>query len=349
QTNLVTGDLVYYFPATGSTGVGGLIPGKQYVVNVIDPVTGLILIGTGPDPNQNRLTSARVIKLADPTLTARDTVTVDAGLVGTNGSNQGVVNKANNFQNNDLVTYVAPPAQTFSSLVVNLQTENGGAKPKVDSNNNLLYDNSNSVWLGSGTPDSNGNYPTGHGFPNGQAVIYRAKKPDGSPGTTIAPGVISDGQILFVHVLDNYRIQLADSFCHAVGCAAGPGNNPPAIPQQFITLAPDTSSPGRQVVHTFVNANDAPLTGLVPGQVYYVRTPTSGSFQLSTSFNGAPITFGNGGHTGGPHSFQVQGVDLTTAGFGQQNLVMDIHPTSGTQRLLGVGGSATLALAPTGD
>src|SRR5262249_27253883 len=157
-----------------------------------------------------------------------------------------VVTAANNFQNNDLVTYVAPPAQTFSSLVVNLQTDDGGAKPKVDSNNHLLYDSSNTVWLGSGTPDSNGDYPNGHGFTNGQAVIYPATNPDGTSSlTTIAPGVIHDGDTLFVHVVDAFRIQLATSFCKAVGCAAGPGNNPPAIPQQFITLAPDTSPAGR--------------------------------------------------------------------------------------------------------
>jgi len=149
--------------------------------------------------------------------------------------------------------------------------------------------------------------------------------------------VITDGQVLFVHLLDGYRVQLADSFCHAEGCPDPDGMGPlMAIPQQFITLAPNTTDAGRQVVHTLVNANDAPLAGLTPGQVYFVQNAASGSFQLSTSFNGTPIFFGNGGRTGGPHSFQVQGVNLTSAGSGQQDLIMDIHSASGTQRISSV-------------
>src|SRR5262249_10614682 len=69
--NLQAGDSVFYFPASNdpSQAVGGLIPGKRYIVEVIDPATGLI--ATSPSP------SSRVIKLRDPALPFPDAVTVN--------------------------------------------------------------------------------------------------------------------------------------------------------------------------------------------------------------------------------------------------------------------------------
>jgi hypothetical protein len=49
-------------------------------------------------------------------------------------------------------------------------------------------------------------------------VIYHAT---GGSGATLGAGIV-DGGTYWVHVVDAYHIQLADSFCHAVGCPAGP-------------------------------------------------------------------------------------------------------------------------------
>ncbi len=364
--NLQTGDSVYYFPASDdpTNAVPGLTAGKRYIVEVIDPATGLIA-AAGAAP------SSRVIKLRDPAMNFPAAVTVNGGSVSVNGSGQGVVTATNSFQNGDPVTYIAPPAgppPSFGSAVVNLVTDGNDGKPKVvcapgktctgtnpDPPTQLVYDTSNTLWLGSGTPDSNGVFPNGHNFSDGEAVIYHAT---GGNGVTIGPA-IHDGETLFVHRLNAYQIQLADSFCHAVGCADPDGNGPlTATPQQFLTLTGDLSDLGRQVVHSLVAANDAPLTGLVPGQVYFVVNRHSGDFQLAATPGGSPIFFSNGGHSGGPHTFQVQGVNLTAAAQCAtqapfppclQNLVLDISPGSGTGTLDGVGGSAALAGAPTGD
>src|SRR5262249_8437261 len=84
--NLSTGDRVYYFPAAGSTGIGGLISGHLYTVNVIDSTT---------------------IKLLDPALPAPSS-SGNGGSVAVNGSGQGVASFSNTFAPNQPVTYNRP-------------------------------------------------------------------------------------------------------------------------------------------------------------------------------------------------------------------------------------------------
>ena len=93
-----------------------------------------------------------------------------------------------------------------------------------------------------GTPDSNGVFPNGDNFSDGQAVIYHAT---GGNGVTIGPG-IADGGLYYVHRLNAYQIQLADSLCHAVGCPDPDGAGPlVAIGQLFLTLSGDLSATAR--------------------------------------------------------------------------------------------------------
>src|SRR5204862_1374278 len=112
-------------------------------------------------------------------------------------------------------------------------------------------------------------------------------------------------------------------------------------------LTPDKSDLGKAALHTLSLANDAKIPPLVDGRNYYVVNADSGKFQLSST---DPLGVGgvttlvlltDGGHTGGPHVFALEGVDLKTAGGGEQRLVLDLAPGgSGTQRLIGAGGSA---------
>ena len=332
---------------------------------MIDPATGLIA-AAGAAP------SSRVIKLRDPAMNFPAAVTVNGGSVSVNGSGQGVVTATNSFQNGDPVTYIAPPAgppPSFGSAVVNLVTDGNDGKPKVvcapgkictgtnpDPPTQLVYDTSNTLWLGSGTPDSNGVFPNGHNFSDGEAVIYHAT---GGNGVTIGPA-IHDGETLFVHRLNAYQIQLADSFCHAVGCADPDGNGPlTATPQQFLTLTGDLSDLGRQVVHSLVAANDAPLTGLVPGQVYFVVNRHSGRLPARGDRRAARRSSSRTAATAAARTRSRSRASTSRPPPNArrrrrippclQNLVLDISPGAGTGTLDGVGGSAALAGAPTGD
>ena len=97
-------------------------------------------------------------------------------------------------------------------------------------------------------------------------------------------------------------------------------------------------------LYTLSLANNAKIPQLQDGHNYYVINPTSSHFQLSSTDPAITTTLVNvtdGGHTGGPHVFSLEGVDLTGAGGGQQRLVLDLTNTvNATQRLIGAGGSA---------
>ena len=129
-----------------------------------------------------------------------------------------------------------------------------------------------------------------------------------------------------------------------------------AIAQQALTLNPDRSASGLRVTHSIVRASDGALvvgpslTPLVDGQVYFVRNANAGSFQLALTPGGTVLGVRNGGLTGGPHVFAIEGVNLTSAGSGEQKLVLDLTSAgNGPQRLDGIGAGDTLAGAPSGD
>ena len=393
--NLETGDAVYYWaPASGGTGVGGLISGKRYIVYVVDATT---------------------LKLLDPLTMATnpiESVSFNAGAV--NGTS---IDATNGFQNGDAVTYHAPPSRTFSSAAVELAVD-GAGQPQRNSDNTPIYAGAgdDTIFLGS-NPDSDGVFQTGHGYSTGDQITYKVDCPSGvATCKNVFGATVADGTTVtrFVIRIDNFRIKLAASKCHATGagadcatttvngalqtlpratfnvastaafaasgsftvggvigtcsyggktataftdvtgCIGTPSNGATVTatnqPNQPLALDPDRTTDGTKVVHTIKRTNDAPLTGLVDGQVYFVvGTPTATSFQISASRNGTALNADNN-LDGGLHTFAIEGVDLTSVGAGDQSLVLDLTTQgAGKQRLDGVGGGGTLAGAPSGD
>ena len=112
----------------------------------------------------------------------------------------------------------------------------------------------------------------------------------------------------------------------------------------IVSLSPNKSS---GALSTLVRNDNAPIGGLNDGQTYYVdqRQPATSSCPRHSGRR--RDRHRQGGRTGGPQNFAVEGVDFTSGGNGK--LVFDITGTSsGTQQFLGIGGNVP-AGAPVGD
>ena len=121
--------------------------------------------------------------------------------------------------------------------------------------------------------------------------------------------------------------------------AANPGGS-------ALTLDP-TKATGGQL---FGAASAQPIGGLVDGNTYYVVNDTGSSFQLAATRGGSPLTLNASGSTG-THTIGVEGIALTAAGAGTQDLVYPLSTAgaSGTYRLIGAGGAGAMLNAPPGD
>ncbi len=126
----------------------------------------------------------------------------------------------------------------------------------------------------------------------------------------------------------------------------------PAVTKSFdgcIRLNPTKTGAAAEVLHTLQRVHDQDLPGLVDGRVYFVYNASSTSFQLvSTPTSTTPISLDPNGWTGGTHKFEVQGVNLTSVGAGDQHIVMDIASGSGTQKMV-LGSLDNFIGAPSGD
>ena len=327
--HLETGDHVIYFRIGSASTIGGLTNGVEYEVYRV--------------PGTNRI-KLRPLGFSSAS-TSRNAGSVDNGTEFITG--------AAPFANGDFVTYYAPdPLATFSSVQVGKRFTFSGGDVNgttasantiyftVDSNNNGKLDNGDSI-----------------GLSTGDRIFYTASDP------LNAIGGLTSGVFYFVIRLDGLDYQLADTKCHATGAAGDCGGS--AQPQQVLTLtlsAANQTTAGKQVVHAIRAATNAPIAGLEDGHGYFVVgcTGASGScnnatgFQLSNSLGGGAINIDNRGVTGGPHLFSREGINLTSTGTGPgssvaaHELVLNIAPSSGTQRLLGIGDAVPFA-ASTGD
>ena len=323
------GDVVYFYAAGGS-GVGGLVSGEPYTVNVVSS-SSIKLI----DETSGLFTTPRdVAKVTDPTNVGPDTGT---------GS---PITAPNNFQLDDPVTYHAPGFKEFTSVVVELRTTTAGQP--LDP---LEYEDNDQIFLG--VNPVNGVYADGHGYELGDALLYTAT---GGNGSTIFGGAPTSLEV-WVIVIDKFNIQLASTECKALGSASYPLRCP-GIAREPLELNPDRTmdandpSAGGIAVRHELTARSV-LSGLIDGNVYFV-VAAGGSFKL-TDFLGDPaIGITATGPSGPAHTFAVEGVDLTPGGTttadNPHKLVIDITAAGvGTQRLEGVGGASNLHGAPAGD
>ena len=327
EHGLVSGDRVLYYPGAGSPTITGLTSGSAYLVNVID---------------------ARTIKLKVPGEAAPST-TVPASSVGTN-----IVNVANDFVNATPITYRDLSGLKFTSGALELVTKGTNSnEPQLTAApaNDIQY-NTAGDWIFLGrNPDADGKYTTGHGFNTGDAVYYART---GGNLSTLGPAITSN-TVYYVIKVDDYRFQLAATRPLATGDAgpgpdgiAGNADDPADPPVTRLALIPDRSAAGLKVVHSIYANNEAPLTGLVDGQVYFAKsvdTPTNNTFQLAATPGGAAISFSAGGRTGGSHRFEFEGLNLAATGNGVQTLVFDLTAQRSSTP---AGGTATRQLVQAG-
>ncbi|MGH3368747.1 MAG: beta strand repeat-containing protein, partial [Nocardioidaceae bacterium] len=320
--NLRTDDMVVYHLGAGATATAGLVDGRSYRVRVVDSAR------------------IRLLDITDTALMAAFNAPLSVAATSISATH---VNVANSFYNGAAVTYYAPPpVATFGSALVDAKTTtlNGNLVPERSGDSIVPQDN-NRIYLAQ------------HGLNTGDAVVYRAADP--ARRLTSAGVSLTQGGLFWVYRNNADQIQLATSYCNAVGpdddaCDLPDGGDAGTEPDPHPRVLMPLESVG-ETQHTLTRYQDQPLTDLVSGRTYFVvgRDPSTGFFRLAESAGGAGLQLDTLGLTGGQHRFVVEGMNLTsTAGTGQQRLVLDIAPRSGVQQLV-LGGLANLITAPTGD
>ena len=82
------------------------------------------------------------------------------------------------------------------------------------------------------------------------------------------------------------------------------------------------------------------------GQTYYVVNDVNNVFQLAPTPGGTPLALGVSDMTEGTDTLGVEGLVLSSAGTGTQDLLFPLNPkgasVGGTYQLIGVGGAAGL-------
>ncbi|MET0448206.1 MAG: hypothetical protein ABW004_07350, partial [Aeromicrobium sp.] len=176
------------------------------------------------------------------------------------------------------------------------------------------------------TQDNNAIAVRAHGLQTGDAVVYRS--------TGGALGGLAQNTTYWVIRLDDNRILLADSACHALGtCDDGGGG---LIPVTNLALSPDLSADGVKVVHQLFAPGQQPIAGLRNGGTYRVCDRTATSFGLElASILGICIRVdlaANG--SVGTSRFVPAVVDIAAAPGAGGKLVVDLTSAgTGTQRL----------------
>ncbi len=222
------------------------------------------------------------------------------------------------------VSYVAPAPAAFNSTLVDIVVSGDPPMP-------VSTPSADNIYLGE-------DLILAEDFQNGDLVIYTS---DGAPITNLTSG--SRYAVIYDPAKPD-QIQLAD----------------PATPTVPIGL--DPSGVAASVTHTLLDVEDQPIQGLTSQRTYYAANVMPNSFQLAPTLadalagtNIVPMNPTDPGMpmnvlTGTRNTIGSRGVDLTSVGSGQQQLVLDLTSVgSGMQQLVGVGGPQGLAGAPSGD
>ncbi len=309
---------VVVYYANGAN-VPGLVNGRQYRVEVVDDSTILLYEVT----SSTVPIPIKVGNVDDVDDEAVDTIKVN-----------------NNFVNGQIVIYLAPtPAAEFSSALVDIEADGDGLPLTVEDVTGFTPEDNDVIII------------QDHHLTTGQEVYY-----DSGLGAPI--GGLASGERYWVIRLDDNRIRLADSYCHAMGGTEcidhyeGPGAGTDEdgnsicadpilgcvtvyVPREYLLLTPDTTPEAAEVVHKLFKADARPIDGLVDGEQYYVVNQGPGSFQLSHTLGGPVIDLGIEDRGAGDEagSFLAGPVDLG-AGTGIGRIVIDLTAgASGTQLL----------------
>ncbi|MDQ0612685.1 hypothetical protein QF046_000326 [Microbacterium sp. W4I4] len=217
---------------------------------------------------------------------------------------------------------------------------------------------------------SNGQYVTYHAAPaanffsssnvSGNTITVAADTVPSS-GTPMqyftngaAIGGLSNGATYYVIRVNGSQLRLATTYCNARGIALGAnavcnstfaggilGDDGAAGSASVVAISLNAGASATTVRHQLNATTTRTLGPLQDLHGYWVVGANGSSFQLSTGFNGSAMNLTDGGAY--PHIFRVEGLDLTGNGSGIQRLVLQISPTSGTQRLNGIGGPSGAA------
>ena len=206
--NLVTGDRVLYMPAPKydafnnpipGDAIGGLVPGQIYLVNVIDARTIKLQNLTGvPSP----VTVNGSVRSA-PTSSTRPTTssTASRSPTATSRASRSPARRSSCW----------PAATPRPSRLPRSEPGRRATATRPSTRTTTA------IFLGS-NPDADGKFQTGHGFSTGQAVYYART------GGNLSTIGVAPNTVYYARVVDAFRIQLADTYCHAVGGFADPGN-----------------------------------------------------------------------------------------------------------------------------
>jgi len=306
-----TSDRVLYAVPSGSTAVGGLQAGTAYLVNVVDAIT---------------------IRLVDPSDLPAAALAFGGTSIGLD--QQTITINGHQFTLGQPVTYSAAAAAVTSSFAVDVdvQTDGSGNPTGVTPD-----PNADNIYLGSDVIAE-------QGFQNGDVIIYTAGIDPSTGDPAPIGGLIHGGRyaVIFDTGMPN-QIQLGETATPATPIALDPTGVPTNVSQSL-----------RKV-------NDQPIGGLADQRTYYVADVTANTFRLAPTAADAqagtniitldPTDPATGNVlTGIRNTLGTRGVDLTGVGAGRHHLVVDITSASaGTQQLVGIGGAAGLAGAPSGD
>ena len=324
----VNGDEVIY-NSNGGTPINGLSNSTKYQVKVVDE-------------NTIKLQTLGFVE---------ETLTFDRGDV--DATNEWIDDAGDVFDNGDVVTYHTADPRSFISTFVDASITLDDPATEADEFN-TSQDGSNVGRI----------YVPGHGFSNGQAVVYNALDGVNVPGLihgqtyyVINGGSFKGGEPIGEAYFFNANfIRLALTFADTQGFIddngtvddGDPDTDDTAddfyVPPQVIDLSyTDDGSANAFKGHSLIGVGEQTILNLTPGRAYYVTQHDGTKFKLATNSDGTGIVNLNlaGNAASGNHKLVREGIDFQSSGPSSgQTLVFDLTENDISGTFSGVGGAA---------
>ena len=316
-----TGDAVVYRVGSGGSSIGtGFGDGTVLYVRVIDPQTIELY-----------LTYAAATSAA---------LTLSSGNVSSNQITTGA------FADGARVTYRSAPGLGLKLTGVNVTVDGSGRPNGHDSNQHNLY-------VGVPPTVPNGN-PGGHGLSEGQKITYRV-----ADGSALVTG-LTNGGTYYVHVQTAWTIQLAGSYCDAVGwdvdhSCIDNGDSDQHHARSVISVSSPvncTTTPPPALPAACSVAQEiepAAIGALVDGTTYVVRQVDSSHIALRSVGGSADLGLDMTrlfADALGSYQLFLAGVPLIAATGGQELYLQLTGSLAGQQKLLASDGTSLRAASP---